>query len=294
MTYSDDLALYIWNTSSPAYRDVTSSPTYLYFMVNNGASDVNASIKVPFAVLNLTLLPPLAKTPTAYFPCRALSLEDDTPMSAYMLGRAFLQQAFYAIDWNGLNMWLGQAPGPNVPSGEIQDLRLGLPRSETPWEDTWSRHLTPLVAVPSYVSSVIPSARSSSTPGPDTTPTTSSPKLSSGAKAGIGVGVVIGALGLLAFGVSTLRLRQIQALQQTNANKVYTSVAHRPRNSSGAIGVHEIDNPQTEPELEGEQVRANDQWRVASELAGGEQVREIDNWRVRPELPAGSCTPLNR
>lgn len=62
-------------------------------------------IKVPFALLNLTLDYPLVDRPTPYFPCMPTN-------RTYGLGRAFLQAAFVGVNWgNGVGSWfLAQCP----------------------------------------------------------------------------------------------------------------------------------------------------------------------------------------
>ena len=105
LTYNEDIALYLWDVKHPAYRDIVTSPSYLSFTFNQGTSSANATIKIPFAVLNLTLRPPLVPEPTPYFPCRPLDLGPNLPISSYYLGRAFLQQAFFMMDWGSLTGW---------------------------------------------------------------------------------------------------------------------------------------------------------------------------------------------
>lgn len=101
------------------------------------------TIKVPFALLNLTLIQPIIDTPTQYLPLRP----GQGPSGSYELGRAFLQAAFIGVNWqtaqgDGDGAWfLAQAPGPNTPSKNpltVIDAKnstiIGLNAS---WEDTW-------------------------------------------------------------------------------------------------------------------------------------------------------------
>ena len=65
---------YLWNTSDPTYTNITSSAGYLGFVFPPATGDTDdVTIKVPFALLNLTLGQRASgvsgKIP--YFPCRA-------------------------------------------------------------------------------------------------------------------------------------------------------------------------------------------------------------------------------
>ncbi|KAJ5669796.1 hypothetical protein N7462_010866 [Penicillium macrosclerotiorum] len=59
VSYQSDLGLYTWDTSNENYSKVLTSPSYLAFtFVKSGINTEEISIKVPFALLNLTLSPP--------------------------------------------------------------------------------------------------------------------------------------------------------------------------------------------------------------------------------------------
>ena len=298
VSFNEDLALYIWNVTHPAYRDIITSPSYLSFTFNQGVDDnQNATIKVPFALLNLTLTPPLVSEPTPYFPCRPLDLGNGVPVKSYFLGRAFLQQAFYAIDFSALTNWLGQAPGPNIPSGEIQGSPTGedasflypFQRSSMSWERTWSGHLKPLDSTPSYLGGSAPNttnpgtsvSSSPSTPSDTATSNSSvptpSPGLSAGGKAGAGVGAAIGALTLVVLALAAVRYYR---------NK---KIAKRLRIDSGPPDWErkELDGVPKEKEII--ELQANNLQQDRVELRG-ETDREIDDWRNRPELPGDAVT----
>lgn len=185
--YHADMGLYYWNTTSPEYSKIVTSPAYLGFTFQlNTLNTANFTVKVPFALLNLTLEAPLVSTPTQYFPCF-------TSNGTYGLGRAFLQAAFVGANWSngGVGNWfLAQAPGPNyqaIPSTTvIAPGDQSLTGSQNSWLDTWTAHWTPLPE-PSGVSNAADSSASGSSGG-----------LSSGAKAGIGIGASIGGLLIIA------------------------------------------------------------------------------------------------
>ena len=201
-----DLDLYLWDTSSTAYSDIVSSPSFLNFTFAPSSGEP-ISIKVPFALLNLTLDFPVVPAPTPYFPCRPSSPSIPDP---WRLGRAFLQAAYIGQNNDADVFWLAQAPGPNLPTTDpvvktiastdrsIAQYSPGAPK----WEDTWSDVLKPLTSTSP--------ATGNSTNSPPPPATDSS--LSGGAKAGIAVGVIIGVflLALLAFLVIRHRRRQQQ------------------------------------------------------------------------------------
>jgi hypothetical protein len=203
---------YHWKTDDPLYKSIVTSPSYLSFTFPpaNGASK-NVTVKVPFALLNLTLDKPIVDRPTPYFPCNSFTPgEKDN----YRLGRAFLQAAFIGRNWANNMTWLGQAPGPGAVGltglgDELLDLaadatKLDFYDSEKTnyFNQSWAGHW-----------SVIESAKTTSSNGTDTS---SRPKpsdnageskgLSTGAKAGIGVGTALA--GFLAISAAVLFWRR--------------------------------------------------------------------------------------
>lgn len=193
VTYRSDLSLYTWNTDDSMYRKIVTSPSYLAFtFVKDNTNTMNITIKVPFALLNLTLEEPLVSSPTAYFLCMGA----DTQFS---LGRAFLQSAFIGVNWKSSekSWFLAQAPGPGVGLPDIvtlDDDSGSLPAvSLSSWESSWSNHWTKLT--PNGSESV-----SNSTASDETTQAGDDGGLSTGAKAGIGIGCA--AVGLVAIMVA--------------------------------------------------------------------------------------------
>lgn len=144
VTYQPNLGLYFWDTGSAAYGPIISSPAFLSFTFRlNSSITQNMTINVPFAILNLTLTPPLVAKPTQYFPCNA-GFSYGKSYGEPTLGKAFLQAAFVGVNWGltGQGSWfLAQAPGPNTPSQAMVreigvDDRFVL-ASENVWADTW-------------------------------------------------------------------------------------------------------------------------------------------------------------
>lgn len=203
VTYQSTHGLYIWNTSNPAYRSIITSPSYLAFtFAKDNSNRANITIKIPFAVLNLTLTPPLVAQPTPYFPCRGTT----TAGAVYALGRAFLQAAFVGVNWgdsgSGTGNWfLAQAPGPNLQTPSttvIQPEDTTVLGSDNGWEDSWSGVWTAL-PVATAAASASASTTNTTTNGRSSCENCSTGTLSTGAKIGMGV-----ACGVVSIGATVL------------------------------------------------------------------------------------------
>ncbi|RAH64153.1 putative aspartic-type endopeptidase [Aspergillus aculeatinus CBS 121060] len=206
VTYQSTHGLYISITSNPAYRSIITSPSYLAFtFAKDNSNRANITIKIPFAVLNLTLTPPLVAQPTPYFPCRGTT----TAGAVYALGRAFCRPHF----GSGTGNWfLAQAPGPNLQTPSttvIQPEDTTVLGSDNGWEDSWSGVWTAL-PVATVAASASASTTNTTTNGRSSCGDCSTETLSTGAKIGIGVvcGVVsIGATVLFTLWYVTRRRR---------------------------------------------------------------------------------------
>ena len=82
------LGLYTWDIYDPLYMSIITSGLDLSFSFVISPMR-NASIRVPFALLNLTLESPLSDQPIPYFPC----LQNAPWNGSWRLVRAFLQAA---------------------------------------------------------------------------------------------------------------------------------------------------------------------------------------------------------
>lgn len=140
VTLDKNLGLYLWDTSDPEFRRIVDSPAYLGFVFAD-RDDANVTVKVPFRLLNLTLTTPLADEPTAYFPCKT----DESLYGWWQLGRAFLQGAFWAVDFDANTTYLAQAPGPGMGGSVIKAMGEGgeAPEGaeselEASWADSWT------------------------------------------------------------------------------------------------------------------------------------------------------------
>ncbi|KAF5877631.1 putative aspartic-type endopeptidase protein [Botrytis fragariae] len=208
ITYNENLDLYLWNTTSPLYKPIISSPTYLAFTFSNPDSEnqnTQTSIKIPFSLLSLSLTNPLsnASDSVPYFPCQPSPL----PSGSWALGRAFLQAAFLGTVWTGssnitssqgIAFFLAQAPGPGIPDEKLVDLQpesTSLNASTTIWKDTWSSHWTPLTTPLDLFSSSFPSSQFSA---PSSSSSSSNTGLPTAQMVGISVGSATAFIFLLA------------------------------------------------------------------------------------------------
>jgi len=143
VTFSPELNLFLWDTSSAVYRRIINSPSYLAFVFADSTA-TNITIKVPLHLLNLTLEAPLVATPTQYFPCQPL----DSAYGFWMLGRAFLQAAFLGVDYERNLTYLAQAPGPDMEQSVLVERPAGREGLETnpigEWESSWMKRWTVL------------------------------------------------------------------------------------------------------------------------------------------------------
>lgn len=272
VTYIEALDLYAWNTESPDYEKIVKSPAHLKFTFVSSV-DNDFSIKVPFALLNLTLTPPLVDTEQAYFPCKSYAMPDDVaPESAdvYFLGRAFLQAAFVGVNWskNRGIWWLAQAPGP----GAITEYIEGLDNSteELPpgtdgakWFDGWKSVLEPL-------SSGEKETDQSNGHGQDD----QGSGLPQGTKLGLGIGLGVGlSMAVLAAALFWFRRRRTQASKISGFN----TEAH----SAGGRGDHHESFYHQKSELEApsqDQLRTSQPvYELTGDTAAPTPVSEVNN-----------------
>ncbi|KAK7424791.1 hypothetical protein QQX98_000375 [Neonectria punicea] len=138
VNFDEDLGLYLWDTKSDKYEEIITSATALSFSFIFGSNTGVVKIRVPFLHLNLTLTSPLVDAPTPYFPCHV------NGKGQYVLGRAFLQDAFVGANWHrdADAWWLAQAPGrviqstTNVISVEEKDKTIS--KGGNDWKASWS------------------------------------------------------------------------------------------------------------------------------------------------------------
>ncbi|KAL2879293.1 hypothetical protein SGCOL_005419 [Colletotrichum sp. CLE4] len=139
MTYHNKSGLYLWGTDLGAQLFVNQS-AYLGFVLAD-SSATNMTIKVPFQLLNLTLEPPLVDQTANYFPCKSI----DSSYGFWQLGRAFLQAAFLAVDYESNVTYMAQAPGPRMEQSIVKKFdgaAINTNPAEsfvTTWGDAWDK-----------------------------------------------------------------------------------------------------------------------------------------------------------
>ncbi|RMX93476.1 hypothetical protein D0868_12835 [Hortaea werneckii] len=200
VTYNEDFDLYFWNTDDEAFEQIVTSPHHLTFTFSDN-NLVPRTIKVPFALLNLTLDQPLTESPTPYFPCRPTKVVEGGMEPR--LGRAFLQAAFMAKVES--TKFLAQAPGPNFDSESVNSISAGATTLDpadgaASWEDTWKGHLKD-------VTSTVGS-NNTGVAGPSGPQSSSDSGISGGAIAGIVVGVIVGVALVIGFILWQVRRRK--------------------------------------------------------------------------------------
>lgn len=240
VTFDSDLGLYLWTTDSEQYRSLVQSPAYLSFTFEKvNTNSKNITIKVPFALLNLTLQAPLVDKDIPYFPC----FPTDGP---YYLGRAFLQAAFVGENYgkgDGSGTWfLAQAPGPGLvdisTSTGIAVADSTIPATDNSWEVSWSSHWTELSS--SQTGEI--TASSSNSTSVSTPNSSSPPGISQGAKIGIGVGVGLGAAILvcaLAWAIVVRRRRKHEQALSEPSSGYQRPVAQEMARSDDRSNLHE-------------------------------------------------------
>ncbi|PMB72770.1 hypothetical protein BM221_000187 [Beauveria bassiana] len=182
VTWRDDIGYYTWNVDDPQYKQIVSSPAYLGFVLATPEAK-NVTIKVAFALLNLTLESPIVSTPTQYFPCHST----DSASGTWLLGRAFLQAVFYGVDYEKKQRWIGQGPGPGQQQMIVKTWPTGTDAFQASPADsyasTWRKHWTVLPEGSNETSTQKPGNQTSG---------------GSGLSGGIIAGIAVGSVALLA------------------------------------------------------------------------------------------------
>jgi hypothetical protein len=293
--YSADYNLYLWNTDSTAYENIVSSPHYLSFVFTDDTK-TTTHINVPFALLNLTLDSPIARTPTQYFPCSPW--EEDT--TGYTLGNAFLQAAFMSQHWQMNTTVLAQAPGPDHRETDVQvipydsDTSVSAATAAADWATTWEKTLKPLSSKQASGSGSGSSSNSGSnsntgSSGNSETQNKSEDKsstssISGGAIAGIVIGVV-GAVALVAAAVYLL-MRRRRAPSQRRLSSAGVSLQNQPQSP------HEnhSHSPYAEPDAFSVAAEAKPAYEVESkpltELPSQQRAFELPGDSLLAEKPA--------
>lgn len=225
ISFDDSSKYYLWNTNDAIFKALVNSPAYLAFEFppSPGQTD-NVVIKVPFALLNLTLTPPIVPAPTQYFPCMPANPKSGT----YILGRSFLQAAFIGRNWNRKTTWLAQAPGPGVANQGMGVQYTDLQDADTTvtgftgsnlFSKSWMNHWTPIRTAAE--NDALNDGGSSNKSG----------GLSAGAKGGIGAGIGCAVIALLAGAAFIFRRRRQKHRDSPSTQSLFSGSGGRQSGS---------------------------------------------------------------
>ncbi|KAL8921717.1 MAG: hypothetical protein Q9208_005647 [Pyrenodesmia sp. 3 TL-2023] len=218
LTWDAGLELYTWNIGEDASR-IIGSPAYMAFVLAD-IDAKNVTIKVPFQLLNLTLLPPIVDTPTQYFPC------DPKKHGPYVLGRAFLQAAFLGFEFEHNLAYIAQAPGPTMEQSIIKTYQPNstsvIPNSLGTFASSWASSWKILDN-----DTTTNTSNSDGTTVSQPTSSSSGGGLPGGAAAGVAVGCVLGALAIVA-AASFLWRKRKKMPRQTMTDKTSEATTAPP------------------------------------------------------------------
>jgi hypothetical protein len=169
LSWSDTLQLYIIDKLTRSR--LRQEDAKVHFTIAAGPRGEGKVFTFPYRAFDLQLSPPLVNSTTYYFP-----LKRATSPSQYVLGRAFLQETHLIVDYDRANFSVSQAysSGGTGTTGQI---------------------------LPIHDVTYVPLSGSGASPRPSSSslPNALSPGLSTGAYAGIGVGLCF--LGILVAGL---------------------------------------------------------------------------------------------
>ena len=89
---------------------LAASPEFTFTLATNESSSETLNIVLPYSAFDLWLLPPVYESPVPYFPIRQAPEGSD-----FILGRAFLQEAYIVVDWERGNFTLWQVLADEKP-----------------------------------------------------------------------------------------------------------------------------------------------------------------------------------
>ena len=251
VTLQPSLGLYTWDTEDWRYQRIMHSKSFLALVFKGvpSLSSGNLTIKIPFPLLNLTLEPPIVTSQQQYFPCQPSSADIDEKF--FFLGRAFLQAAFFGINWQSQSFFLAQAPGPNHSPADIRPMFQNqrsmtsnpLSTFSDSWVPTWGNDRERNVST------------NTSAQGGD-----SHHRISPGVVAGILVSAAVVAIAVIAVAVIMQRRRKRSHLkQQTDLRQTETELP-----AKGLGEVHEAAAPRNKHEMMGNAERLTHEMHASS------------------------------
>ncbi|KAI1180470.1 aspartic peptidase domain-containing protein [Nemania sp. FL0916] len=272
VTWNASLELFLWNEDDPRYSRIVKSPAYMAFILAD-SNGKNLTVKVPFQLLNLTLSPPLVEKSRPYFPCKPLDY--DLPLESvrqWLLGRAFMQAAFYGANYDTGTIFLAQGPGPNMDTKVVKiineiDTSIST-NSIDSFERTWSPYWKALDPLPGPVPT-----RPPSTPIPD-----------DGKKVVIALVTILGGLNIIGFSFLLWRRNR-----RNRRNKDAGEKKEKTENLDTTK-----DNPATMQEADASQNPADLSDPLAHEMTVPNVIHEASHEPLYYELPASHVSDRPR
>ena len=112
LTYDNSTGLYLVNDTART-RLIELSPEFTFTVAANATSRETTNIVLPYAAFDLEVGQPFYNTSKRYFPIKRAPTDD-----LYVLGRAFLQEAYLIVDWERGNFtispYMHQSTGQGV------------------------------------------------------------------------------------------------------------------------------------------------------------------------------------
>lgn len=123
LVFDPTTGLYVLSTKAHQTL-VDNSPEFTFTLAANSSSRDTMDIVLPFAAFDLELQPPTYNYTVPYFPIRRAANE-----TQYVLGRAFLQEAYVVVDWERGSFTLSQMAQQEMPQRVVPILPLEEPRN---------------------------------------------------------------------------------------------------------------------------------------------------------------------
>ncbi|KAI5361136.1 putative aspartic peptidase A1 family, aspartic peptidase domain superfamily [Septoria linicola] len=121
LSFDNNTELYFVNSTTRS-RLIAAAPQFAFTLAAESRPEMTTNIVLPYAALDLQIGVPYYTSDVSYFPMRRAANE-----SQFVLGHAFLQEAYLVVDWERQNFTLGQSlhrPGVSDDLVTIQPLPL--------------------------------------------------------------------------------------------------------------------------------------------------------------------------
>ena len=114
LTYDPNTDLYIFNDSAKHSQLLQDKPSVVIALGNDNDPSCLVQITIPIAALDLEASYPIHANTTPYFPLRRAAND-----SQYILGRAFLQEAYVVADYERSNFSVHQVAFSTQPQNIV-------------------------------------------------------------------------------------------------------------------------------------------------------------------------------